>query len=70
MNRDSVSSSNLRSIGYDQQTQTLEIEFVNGWVYQYYGVTEHMHDEIMRAPSKGQFFSQYIRNFYPYSRVA
>ena len=70
MNRGTVSSSNLRSIGYDQQTQTLEVEFVSGWVYQYYGVSEHMHDEIMRASSKGQFFNQYIRNFYPYSRVA
>ena len=58
------------SIGYDPQTQTLEIEFVGGQVYQYYGVPEHMHIEIMRAPSKGQFVHLYIRNFYPYSRVA
>ena len=70
MNRNFVASSNLQSIGYDQRTQTLEIEFVSGWVYQHYGVSEHLYDEIMRAPSKGQFFHLYIRNFYPYSRVA
>ena len=69
MDRSLVSSSNVSSIGYDRDADTLEIEFMNGWVYQYYGVPEHLYDEVMRAPSKGQFVSQYIRDQYPYSRV-
>ena len=68
--KQTVSSSTVRSIGYDQQTQTLEIEFVSGRVYQYYGVPDHMHELIMREPSKGSFFNSYIRNNFPYSRVA
>ena len=69
MNRNQVASSNIRSIGYDTRTQTLEVEFQSGWVYQYYGVPEFIHQEIMSALSKGQFLNQYIKNAYPYSRV-
>ena len=69
MQRQSVSSSNIVAIGYDIETQTLEIEFHGGRAYQYYGVPEAMYREIMQAPSKGKFFHSYIRNGYPYSRV-
>ena len=65
-----VSSSNIRSIGYDAPTQTLEIEFGSGRVYQYYGVPDQMHEQIMQASSKGRFFNTYIKDTYPYSRVA
>ena len=69
MDRHQVASSNIRAIGYDTTTQTLEVEFLSGWVYQYYGVPEFLYEQIMRAASKGQFFNQYIKNAYPYSRV-
>ena len=69
MNRNRVASSNIASIGYDTTTQTLEVEFQSGWVYQYYGVSEFLHRQIMQAPSKGQFLNQYIKNAFPYSRV-
>jgi hypothetical protein len=69
MNRDPVASSNLNSVGYDEQSQTLEVEFSNGTVYQYYNVGSDLYDQFMRAPSKGQFLASYIRNAFPYSRV-
>ena len=69
MNKQPVSSSLVKSIGYDRQTETLEIEFGSGRVYQYYGVPDNLHNEIMQTPSKGQFFNTYIRDQYPYSRV-
>ena len=50
-------------------TQTLEVEFQSGWVYQYYGVPEFLHENIMQASYKGQFLNQYIKTAYPYSRV-
>ena len=65
-----VASSNIRAVGYDSQTQTLEVEFHSGWVYQYYGVPDNMHDQMMQATSKGKFLNLYIKNRYPYSRVA
>ena len=41
MNKQNVTSSNVKAIGYDDRTQTLEVEFLNGRVYQYYGVPEN-----------------------------
>ena len=70
MERYNVASSNVKAIGYDEHTQTLEVEFLDGRVYQYYGVPEHTHSQFMGASSKGQFFHIYIKNRYPYSRVA
>jgi len=64
-----VVSSNISAIGYDPATETLEVEFLSGAVYQYYGVPQYLHDEIMKAPSKGQFLNMYIKNSYAYSRV-
>ena len=70
MEKQRVSSSTVISIGYDARTQTLEIEFGSGRIYQYYGVPDHMHAEIMQASSKGQFFNTYIKDTYAFSRVA
>ena len=69
MEKQNVSSSNVRSIGYNSREQTLEVEFSNGSIYQYYNVPDSLHNEIMKAPSKGRFLNIYIKNRYPYSRV-
>jgi hypothetical protein len=69
MERQKVSSSNIASIGYDPSSQTLEVEFLNGSVYQYYNVPGGIHEAFMRAPSKGQFLASQIKDRFPYSRV-
>jgi hypothetical protein len=38
MNRDPIASTSIVSAGYDEATQTLEVEFLNGTIYQYYNV--------------------------------
>ncbi|SFV32876.1 KTSC domain-containing protein [Hyphomicrobium facile] len=69
MNREYVSSTNIASVGYDEPTQTLEVEFTNGSVYQYYNVDAGLYERFKEAPSKGQFLNTYIRSGYPFSRV-
>jgi KTSC domain len=69
MNRNPVSSSNIAGVGYDETSQTLEIEFTSGSIYQYYNVGAELFRQLMDAPSKGQFLHSYIRNAYPFSRV-
>ena len=69
MDRKPVQSSNLASVGYDPSSQTLEIEFRSGGVYQYFDVPPRVHDELMTADSKGRFFARNIRGFYRYVRV-
>lgn len=67
--REYVSSSNVVSVGYDAPSQTLEVEFRSGGVYQYYNVPQGVFDEFMKAPSKGRFLAYQIRSSFPYSRV-
>jgi hypothetical protein len=69
MNRQPVSSSNIASIGYDANSQTLEIEFLNGGVYQYFDIPQHVYDELMNADSHGQYLAQNIKGVYRYSKV-
>jgi hypothetical protein len=61
MNRVQVSSSNLATIGYDAQTKTLEIEFLNGSIYQYFNVPESLYSGLMSASSHGRYFDAYIK---------
>jgi hypothetical protein len=69
MIREPIASTNIISMGYDADTETLEIEFSSGSIYQYYNVGAAMYDQLKEAPSKGQFLNVYIKNAYPYSRV-
>ncbi len=69
MQREPVVSSNIRTIGYEEATQTLEIEFLNSSIYQYYNVPQNIYSEMMKADSKGKFLHFYINNAYPCSRV-
>lgn len=69
MERYFVASSNIASIGYDKATETLEVEFLNGSIYQYYNVPQNMYEQLIQEGSKGRFLNTYIKNAYPYSRV-
>lgn len=69
MDRTYVQSSNVAAIGYDEQSQTLEVEFNSGSIYQYYNVPQHLYESLMQAPSKGQFINAYIKNAHAFSRV-
>jgi hypothetical protein len=61
MNRTPVSSSNLASVGYDHQTSTLEVEFRNGSIYQYFNVPLEIFNGLMSASSHGKYLDAYIR---------
>lgn len=64
MERTPVSSSDIRSIGYEPEISTLEVEFNTGSVYQYHGVSQEVFDSLMQADSKGIYFNANIRNSY------
>jgi hypothetical protein len=69
MIRQPVNSSNIRSIGYDARSETLEIEFHGGGVYQYRGVPATIHAALMTARSHGGFFHQHIKGRFPDERI-
>ncbi len=61
MDREYVESSNLKSIGYDPNTATLEVEFHNGAIWQYYDVLESNFYELKSASSIGKYFNANIK---------
>lgn len=69
MIRSPVASTNIVSVGYDEASETLEIEFKSGAVYQYYNVPQVIYEGLRGAPSAGQFFAYEIRDRYAYSRT-
>ena len=69
MNRISVTSHNIYSIGYDSNSKVLEIEFDTYAVYRYYEVPEDVYEELMAAESKGSFLHKKIKGVYRYEQV-
>ena len=67
MNLVPVASSNLRAIGYDTNTKTLQVAFCNNSLYEYYAVPDSIHSGLMEAKSHGSYFDTHIKNAaYPY----
>lgn len=64
-----VRSSNIASVGYDESTETLEVAFIKGGIYQYQGIPKHLFEQLLSAPSVGQFFSYNIKNLFLGTRV-
>lgn len=70
MDRQPVNSSSLASVGYNPESETLEVEFAKtGKVYEYYNVPAFMYERMLEAPSIGVFFNAEIRNAYASSPV-
>jgi len=69
MERDSVDSSMIASIGYDQ-AGTVEVEFrSSGQVWQYYDVPEITYNEVRAAGSLGKAFNAMIKTHFSEARV-
>lgn len=56
MRRQMVSSSRIASVGWENDT--LEVEFHNGSVYQYYNVSRTEYQDFMNASSLGSELSR------------
>jgi hypothetical protein len=69
MERRRVNSSKLRSVGYDEQSRTLEVEMSNGRVFQYVGVFPEVYRRFMAAPNPTSFFDDKIAEEYTAKRV-
>ena len=69
MDRADVVSSNLKSVGYDEGSRVLEIEFRHGGVYQYSGVPPEEHRALMDADSHGKYFAAEIKSRYEFKKV-
>ena len=69
MQRQSVTSSNVRSVGYDADTLVLEVEFHSGGVYAYTGVPPSVYHGLISSASVGGYLAQHIKDRYPFRKV-
>lgn len=68
MERITVDSSNLVSVGYDEEASILEVEFNSG-LYQYFGVPAYVFEELMNSDSKGSYLHRNIKKMYNYEQI-
>lgn len=64
MDRQSLTSSNIESVGYDESNLLLEVEFKSGSVYQFAGVSKQVFDEFVSSESAGKYFFKTIKGKY------
>ncbi|MBN1404509.1 MAG: KTSC domain-containing protein [Opitutales bacterium] len=69
MERRRVISTLLSSVGYDAAAKHLEVELVNGSVFEYYGVPEDIHRALMNADSRGSFYHGMIEHVYAFRKL-
>ena len=62
-------SATLTSAAYDAPHSILLLEFRTGATYQYFQVPPAIYQELLSAPSKGQYFNRRIRDQFLCSRL-
>jgi hypothetical protein len=64
-----VESTTLATVGYDDESGQLQLEFCNRAIYRYFDVPSAVHRALLTAASKGNYFNTTIRGRYRFARV-
>lgn len=65
-----VQSDDPGSVSYDEGSRRLVVTFQNGSIYEYTDVPRDVYLGIMAAPSRGVYFTTYVKDRYPYRLTA
>src|SRR5690606_36970533 len=65
----SMPSTAIDRIAYRPAETALDVEFVSGRIYRYFGVPERVARGLAEARSKGGYFNRAIRDRYRYERL-
>jgi hypothetical protein len=60
----------IRDFDYDGNREKLYVTFVSGKTYVYNGVPSRTFEGFARAPSKGTFFDEHIKDHFPSASAA
>ena len=64
-----LDSKALRSAAYDAETETLEIEFATGSIYQYVDVPADVYTWLLKAKSKGRYVTDVISKKFEFRQI-
>ena len=70
MQRFPIPSTEFTQVGYQEDSETLEIQFVKGGVYQFFNVPSSVFDEFMSAPSREGYYHSKIGERFPCTRIS
>jgi len=69
MDWQTVTSSTIERVAYDERSMTMNIEFKNGSVYQYFDVPSTVFSELANSGSPGQYLAQNVKRSYRFARA-
>jgi len=69
MLRTPVSCKVVASVGYEDESYVLEVEFHSGKIFQYSQVPREVYERFLTARSKGRFFHHYVRDRFPHKHI-
>lgn len=64
-----VVSTEIKWIGYEEKQNMLQVEFIEGGIYQYSNVPKYVFEDFLNAESHGCYLEQHIKGRYPYRKV-
>jgi hypothetical protein len=69
MTRLKVNSPAILSVGYEPDSESLELEFPGSTIYEYHKVKPIIYMGLMHTESKGNYFNSYIKDKYEYTLI-
>lgn len=69
MHRIQVASTEITQVGYQEDSETLEIKFQHGGLYQFFNVPADVFQGLLSAPSKEGYYQAKIGERFPCSRI-
>ena len=69
MDRTAVKSTVIASVGYDAESNTMDVEFRTGRLYRFFMITASVHAALMNSDSIGRYFNAEIRDQFPCREV-
>ena len=64
-----LKSNKLRAAGYDDRARIMEIEFANGDIFEYKGVSPETYRQLMASPSPNSFFEDKVEEAFSGKRI-
>lgn len=58
------SSSFITNVSWDDDTETLFVQFISGTTWLYHEVPQEVYSRLVRSPSVGNYFNKNIRDKY------
>ena len=64
-----VLSTEIEWIGYEEKKSMLQVEFIEGGIYQYQNVQKNVYEDFLSAESHCRYFETFVKGRYPTRKI-